>query len=54
MLPLAGGRLIQASLYGVKSFDVLTLVSVCAVLAIVALAACRIPARRAAAITLRS
>jgi predicted permease len=49
LLALAGGRLIQASLYGVKPFDALTLLSVCGVLAIVALAACWIPARRAAA-----
>ena len=49
ILALAGGRLIQASLYGVKPFDALTLGTVCGVLAIVALAACWIPARRAAA-----
>jgi predicted permease len=49
LLALAGGRLIQASLYGVKPFDAFTLLSVCGVLAIVALAACWIPARRAAA-----
>jgi ABC-type antimicrobial peptide transport system permease subunit len=49
ILAFAGGRLIQSSLYGVKPFDALTLGIVCGVLAIVALAACWIPARRAAA-----
>jgi ABC-type antimicrobial peptide transport system permease subunit len=49
ILAFAGGRLIQASLYGVKPFDAVTLCTVCGVLAIVALAACWIPARRAAA-----
>jgi predicted permease len=49
ILALAGGRLIQSSLYGVKPFDALTIGIVCGVLAIVALAACWIPARRAAA-----
>ena len=49
ILAFAGGRLIQASLYGVKPFDALTLGTVCGVLTLVALAACWIPARRAAA-----
>ena len=48
-LTAAGARLLSASLYGVKPFDPVTLAAVCAVLGIVALLACWIPARRAAA-----
>jgi putative ABC transport system permease protein len=44
---LALTRLIQDFLYGVKPGDPLTLASVCGVMAIVALAACAIPALRA-------
>lgn len=46
---VVGGRVLQASLYGVKASDPETLLSVCAVLGLVALFACLIPARRAAA-----
>jgi predicted permease len=41
------GRLIAGLLFGVHAFDLLTFVSVAAVVTIVALAACYIPARRA-------
>jgi len=44
-----GGRLLRASLYGVAPFDPITLLIVCGFLALVALAACWIPSRRAAA-----
>jgi len=44
-----GGMLLRASLYGVEPFDPITLVGVCVSLALVALAACWIPSRRAAA-----
>ena len=44
-----GGRVLEASLYGVKPFDGVTLTAVCGVLGFVALFACMIPARRAAA-----
>jgi putative ABC transport system permease protein len=45
----SGGRLLRASLYGVEPFDPITLAAVCGFLALVALAACWIPSRRAAA-----
>jgi putative ABC transport system permease protein len=41
------GRLIAGLLFGVHAFDLLTFGSVAAVVIIVALAACYIPARRA-------
>ena len=44
---LAGGRLLSSFLYGVSARDVVTFVSVPAVLVAVALAACAVPARRA-------
>jgi ABC-type antimicrobial peptide transport system permease subunit len=44
---LALTKLLQDFLYGVKPGDPLTLASVCGVMAIVALAACTIPAMRA-------
>jgi putative ABC transport system permease protein len=44
-----GGRLLRASLYEVQPFDPVTLGAVCGLLAIVALLACWIPSRRAAA-----
>jgi len=44
-----GGQVLEASLYGVKPFDPLTLLAVCGVLGMVALMACVVPARRAAA-----
>ena len=43
-----GGRVIEASLYGVEASDPLTLGAVCGVLGLVALLACLIPAWRAA------
>jgi len=46
-LTAVGACLLAASLYGVKLFDPITLVAVCAVLAVVALLACWVPARRA-------
>ena len=53
-----GGRVLEASLYGVKPFDAATLLTVCAVLGLVSLFATLIPALRAAstppAISLRS
>ena len=42
-------RLIEAQLYGVAAHDPLVLLVVCSVLLLVALAACWLPARRAAA-----
>jgi putative ABC transport system permease protein len=45
---LAGARALRTSLYGVQPFDPVTLVAVCAVLALVGFLACWIPARRAA------
>ena len=55
---ILGGRVIEASLYGVKPLDAATLLTVCAVLGLVSLFACLIPARRAAstspAISLRA
>jgi putative ABC transport system permease protein len=47
-IAIAGARILSASLYGVQSFDPITLVAVCAVLALVALLACAVPASRAA------
>jgi putative ABC transport system permease protein len=47
---MAGGRLLGSLLYGVSALDPLTLAAATATLAIVALAACAIPARRAARI----
>ena len=44
---LAGGRLIEGLLFGVRPSDPLTLLSVCALLGTVALVACAIPALRA-------
>jgi putative ABC transport system permease protein len=49
VMALAGARVLSASLYGVKPFDPITLAGVCALLILVALLACWIPARRAAA-----
>ena len=46
---LAGGRLLRSSLYSVQPFDPATLCAVVGVLALVALLACWIPSRRAAA-----
>jgi putative ABC transport system permease protein len=48
---LAGAlaRVLYSSLYGVRAFDPITWASVCGVLAMVALIACVVPARRAAA-----
>jgi len=46
-LSLAFSRLLSNQLFGVTATDPLTLVAVCGVLALVALAACYIPARRA-------
>ena len=48
-LVVVGARLLTASLYGVRSFDPVTLTGVCGVLGLVALLACWVPARRAAA-----
>jgi putative ABC transport system permease protein len=44
-----GGRMLRASLYEVQPFDPLTLGAVCGLLMLVALLACWIPSRRAAA-----
>jgi predicted permease len=49
IMAMAGSRFLTSSLYGVKPFDPLTLGAVCGVLALVALLACWLPARRAAA-----
>jgi ABC-type antimicrobial peptide transport system permease subunit len=48
-LTAGGARLLAASLYGVRPFDPITLAAVCAVLGVVALLACWVPACRAAA-----
>ena len=45
---LAASRLIASQLYGVSSSDALTLASIVVLLAIAALFACWLPARRAA------
>lgn len=44
---LGATRLIASMIYGVTPYDPLTFVAVAAILSIVALAACYIPARRA-------
>ena len=44
-----GARLLEHALYGVKSFDPVSLIAVCGLLAGIAFVACWIPARRAAA-----
>jgi putative ABC transport system permease protein len=49
---LLGGRAIESLLFGVRPADPLTLAGVCAVLGIVAVIACVIPARRATAVDL--
>jgi putative ABC transport system permease protein len=49
LLAAALARVLYSSLYGVRAFDPITWASVCAVLALVALIACVVPARRAAA-----
>ena len=49
---LLGGRAIESLLFGVRPADPLTLVGVCAVLGLVAVIACVIPARRATAVNL--
>ncbi len=47
---LLAGHLLQAQLFGVKAYDVVTLLTACAVLGVSALLASFIPARRASAI----
>jgi len=49
---LLGGRVIQSLLFEVQPGDPLTIVGVCVVLGLVAVAACAIPARRATAMEL--
>ncbi|MBI3210597.1 MAG: ABC transporter permease [Candidatus Solibacter usitatus] len=49
VISAASVKVLQASLYGVQPFDPLTLAAVCALLTMVALLACWVPARRAAA-----
>jgi putative ABC transport system permease protein len=45
---LAASRLLQGLLFGVEPHDPVTLAAVCAVLAVVGVAACWVPAARAA------
>jgi predicted permease len=49
---LLGGRAIESLLFDVQSRDPLTLLSVCAVLGLVAVVACAVPARRATTVEL--
>jgi ABC-type antimicrobial peptide transport system permease subunit len=46
-IALAGGRLIQSQLYGVRASDPLTFLAVSGVLFVVGAIACAVPARRA-------
>jgi putative ABC transport system permease protein len=50
LLSLAAGRLLQSQLFGVSALDVPTYLATLALLTIVAMVACYLPARRAAAI----